>query len=563
MRCYMVTPETKRRDEAFPFNSRAFCVAPDVCAGPARLYGAQREGGATCSAVGPSLDTAVARPLNCSWLVDQVRCAHGTFLRPTAARCPRSESLREARGVPPKAWAPDIVVIVPAYPHLRNIFHYAHALGAATHVAAALPVLLRQSPNQAPASPHGKMPSVAAFLWQQWGWPRRRRHVTLLFRGPHPQALGGWQAFTLRAMQARLKGLGIDTSVRAFGQSVKMHAKRVGPALELELELEQELGLDTEMKAETAAAAAVAGKENVVCGRTTVLLGLRGDVNVWPFATGANVMLKETHEAGSSVPAEAVAWRAATYAAAGIRTVLPTAGGAGVATGWSDLPPLSIGYARRGVVSDPRPGEPIPIGQARRVSRADDAWLTAMLRTEATRNGMSFATLETPEDFPPARQVRLYRAAGVVVGLHGANLLNAIFAPPFAALVEIANGNMLCYKAAANSGLASWTFIPSRIASPREAACAPADVRCNIDVVHRRVLLHLPADRARLRGAVRTAIAHVLRVRRAFAHLGAVPIRYHHPSASYRIDWSRAARTSASTTTSTNEIPPMYNHSIS
>lgn len=67
-----------------------------------------------------------------------------------------------------------------------------------------------------------------------------------------------------------------------------------------------------------------------------------------------------------------------------------------------------------------------------------------------------------------SEQVDMYKKSGIVVGIHGANLVNVMFMHAFSALVELANDNTVCYIRGMNSGLAYWHYVPRRVATVEE-----------------------------------------------------------------------------------------------
>lgn len=485
-KCFLVAHEGQTDKLELPFNSRTFCLSGPTCVAHGRLYGAN-ESRSECRVVDSSLARTIERPLNCSWLQKTVRCSQGLIHDVHREECPVHSTLDEA---PESAeWIDGALIVIPAYPHLRNIYHYAHALGAAAHIAASLPSLSYSSMSGL-------------------------RKVVIVFRGLDPRQLGDWQQFMMQGVLFRLNKLGLEARVHSLGQELPPVAS--------------------------------VPKGQPLCSKQVALLGKRSDVNVWPFPTTDLVTGLDIARTARLVPVESIAWRAASYALSGVSSRLPLVpGGAHDApkTAWSDLPPLVIGYARRQTPGDPSsPDDIVPSGMTRRLSDADETWLISLLSEEARQVGASFSTVETHNGTDVAEQVRVFASLGVVVGLHGANLLNAMFMPPFSALVEISNVLIPCYRAGANSGLASWTILASHIASMEESNCGSSHEKCKQSLLARRVMIDKDDDRRQITEAVRDAVGHIVKIRNAFQHLGAVPLVWEENKSSYSIDWSKKRR---------------------
>lgn len=210
------------------------------------------------------------------------------------------------------------------------------------------------------------------------------------------------------------------------------------------------------------------------------------------------------------------------------------------------MPGNIILYARR----DPRPEQ-----TSRRLSEDDETWLLELLHIEALRHSMHLKIVDSQDmetvSFPD--QVRNFNGVGVIVGLHGANLMNSIFAPAFSALVEITNLPLTCYVNGANSGLAYWSYRPARAGSVEESECGrlrggieeeEEEIRervnrCVRNVNWRRVVLEeRGGDRERVRDMVRQAMKYVLEIRRKFESVGKVPVKLQSLTTdAYEIDW--------------------------
>lgn len=508
----------------YPFNARMFCIASAMCITPRRgrehggLYFGALPSETTCKVTGPSLARRGEEMRfipNCTRLQETVHCAHGAYI---TAKNPACGVVRPLAEVPKGAkWMDGVAIIVPAYPYLGNIFHFSYPAAVLTHVASSLPALLRDWTATATASASGSSTAGDAnaddddddddATRNQAG---RVKAVTVVLRTAPVERLGAWQTGVLQALlQYRLKALNVSVSVRSTHEDAELGdraaARKVPPAL---------------------------------CARTAVLLGQRFNVNLWPFPNAASRIADSAHV----VPVEALAFRAALYAALGIPSRNPDVrqGALGASAlpqrALLDLPPRAVGYARRDGGRDPLPGEHAK-GRTRRFSDADEAWLLSMLRNETTAANFSLTTVQTNTDVPFSAQVSMFRGFGVVVGIHGANLVNAMFSPAFSSLLEVSSIPMSCYIWGANAGLAYWTYKTVRVATVEESACPPWKKKCMFSPNGRRVIISESRDHERLTELAREAIAHVNVLHERFGHLGGVPVLYREERAEYSIDW--------------------------
>lgn len=489
-RCVLVTDHDAPSDTAYPFNARSFCLTSAVCVAPrthltpGTLFFAASPSQTRCHTASSALVDTIPRDIHCPALQRAVHCAHGAYNEPMGPICPAVHKLSDA---PSNAeWLDGVAIIIPAYHHLGNIFHFAHPAAAAIHIAATLPALTR--------------------TWAGVDVPRK---VTFLFRGEQPASLGSWQAGVLTALiQHRLRANNVRVDVRT---------------------LEETAMLDTASTAQTQSGTAI---ERAICARSAVFLGQRFDINVWPFASNGAIDPK-----APGVPIEAIAFRAAVYAATNVSTRIPPLR-EGVlspppSTTLLDLPPLAVAYARR--------DNNATTGMTRTFSSDDEAWFVSMLDEESQAAGATFTTVETPEDVSLAQQVRLFRETGFVAGIHGANLMNAMFTPTFGGLLEVFAVPLICYYAGANSGLHYWSYKPVREATPEQSGCASNNIQCQDFPNHRRVMIGEKEDREQLRSLAREGIARLREVHESFKHLDGVPVVYDDTLSEYRIDWSRKA----------------------
>lgn len=261
----------------------------------------------------------------------------------------------------------------------------------------------------------------------------------------------------------------------------------------------------------------------LTCARSAVLLGRRGTVNLWPFANGSAVS-----ERGDAVPREAVLMRRAVYDEFGIASRLPMEMPAAEMSTTTrrtfDLPPLVMLYARRNGRKDPVEGQAIR-GTTRRFSDADERWVRQMLREEGSKAGVVVRETQVRGTEGFGGQVRTFEQAGLVVGIHGANLMNAMFARPFSGLVEIFPGGAVlkCYIAGANSGLAYWKHEAEK-ASEEESHCGPWHRDCVGFFRQRRVKIDGERHRTEIRETVRKGLQHLRDLHARYP--GGIPVRY-------------------------------------
>lgn len=261
-----------------------------------------------------------------------------------------------------------------------------------------------------------------------------------------------------------------------------------------------------------------------VCLRNAVLLGRRGHVNSWPFMNATEVPLD-----GKSVPKGAVDFKRAVYDTFDIKGRLPN----GEMDGESQLPPFAVGYSRRDM--EPDSEGYYRTGANRRFSAEDDAWLEHMLKNETESAGAKLFSFAFSSAQCLREQVDIVAKVGFIVGIHGANLVNAVFMPPFGVMMEIfpKGATERCYVAGGNSGLKYLRFEPSEMATPWESGCDPKDVECRNELRQRRVKLDKKEDRTRIREMVREGIKHLREMRDKFPR--GIPVQFNRHTVNYDV----------------------------
>lgn len=491
--------------ERFSFNARPFCLTSAICIKPSlgeevsTLYSAALPEATKCLNQTVGFENYEEKQPNCTFIKSLTYCAQGRYSPPRTPNCPtiRPLSTLSSAELQTARWTDGIAVVIPAYPHLRNIFHFSFVAGMVAHITTALPTLLSR--------------------WQKTSMSEISQplHVTLVFRGEMPENFGRWQQGVLNVVvNHRLKAAGLEVSITTLNESV-------GGSMLQNIQ---------------------APSSRLLCAKSAVLIGRRSHVNLWPFPSSRmNLGLS-----GDSVPIEAVALRHATYSAFGINCRVPDSPRGAMQPperhDFVSLPPLSVGYARRNIYPDPTEDKPYQEGTKRRFSDADEEWFMDMLEEEATASNMAYVTLQSTGETPLSEQVNMFANTGFVAGIHGANLMNTIFMLPFSSLLEIfPSESLACYVAGANSGLAYAKYLPVRKASGEESACPPDHKTCWTLGQNRRVIISEEKDHIELRRLVREGIAHVKHLRRAFSHLGVVPVVYNDELSHYRIDWTKQA----------------------
>lgn len=503
-----------------PFNTRSYCITSSICVSPRteKKPGIIYEDGSvstTCRKSTPSLIDAYVNPrdisMNCTSLKKSVFCMHGIQdNNKDSIMCPRVLSLSTAP-VDATMLSSDMVVIVPAFQHLGNIYHFAHVVGSVTHIISSLrPLIEHYRTSMAVAD---TVPSIP-------------RSLTVLFRGDMPAAYGHWQDSLIQAViQTRLIGLGFHVDIISYyeDQYNLSPSSRSPPFRQIP----------------------------TLCSHSAIFIGPR-DTREWPFASYKSYKHysgnRKHSSISTSVPVEAVLFKAAIYHAYNLSTILHTSSllRSDITTVPKhlllDLPPLSIGYARRNrdvnMDHSTVSGEEIVNGTTRRFSHSDESWFVQMLKSQCRAWGLSFEVLETPKDIPVARQIEMFQRTGFVVGIHGANLVNAIVMHSFGALLELSNHDSQCYFRGAHSGLNYWGFQPSHISTPRESFCSPTQLQCWNNPKYRRIHIENEKDRKRIESLVVEGIERILYINERFKDLEGVPVVLNKTSSEYEIDWS-------------------------
>lgn len=451
-------------------------------------------------------------------------------------------------------WIPQssLMVVVPAYEHLYNIYHYVHVINHVMHIIASARPLMRKhlyNTNVHSIMKRDAVQNGSTITKNEIN--NQRIKVTILFRGDLPSGFGAWQdALTSSLVRYRLNALGYDVDI------ISLYEDRFQPYFRTKSSKRKSprpRTTSTKFKASSTSShstktSAASATVSTVCGHRAIILGYRNSI-AWPFANHATFSSHE-HALTSTIPVEAVLFKASVYSSLNLSfstssticssTLLQSDINSLPDRLLLDLPPLALGYSRRNTdrTRDPSStGGTLILGRARRFSEPDEAWFLDMLHRQSKKWDMPLHILSTPRTVGFTDQVVMFKRVGVVVGIHGANLVNALFMHPFGGLVELSNDNSQCYFKGANSGLSYWHFKPSRVASVKESFCHPSNGKCKASVRNRRIMMENGRDRERVQAILRTAIERIVLLHKMFNKIGGVPVRLNRITSEYEIEW--------------------------
>lgn len=485
--------------------SRALCLVPNLC---------------LPTQVSPHLFRLAARPTTCHLLTPDFRppsppaarptlhrrlraefaschafqrrtvsCAYGMHYRLNRPVCPLEHVVWPPADTPdalphpanlsllgghPAAHRPrwvheQLVVLLPEYPYQRNIFHYTNVVPWMASVIHSLDLLLdewQRAADSLAATAAATAPPV---------WSDGEKRVRVLVRGRRDR--NAWQQGLWDAVWAGW---------------VARTAWRVNVTW-----LGDEYGADD---------------ATVVCGKRVVMLGRYGDINAWPFVNASQVP-----PGGWHVPVAAVRLKQAVYREMGVAGVWerePKGDGEGDGEGGvMRAVPMVVGYARR-MGRDALEGEGggslsgnVKAGSTERVfTREDEEWFGAMLREEVGRRGVELREFMAVPSETFGQQVRRMAGVGLVVGIHGANLVNGLWVRPWGGLVEVFpyGAASRCYWGGMNGGLRYWSWEAGE--SFDAFRCDERKLECRLQLRNRNVYLGKEGDR----DGVRAMVAHAV-----------------------------------------------------
>lgn len=246
-KCFIQPSYKGKLDNNFPFNSHSFCITSSICTNQNNLLPAATIYKSTTSeSLSPWLKKYVFRqPSNCDWLQRQVHCAHGRYRydHPTHPKCHKVRKEQQENFTregltwyDSAKWLDDnvVAVFIPAYPHLRSIFHFSYVVGLLAQVTSSLSHLLTELMRE-----------------------RNEREilVSLIFRGALPSSLGIWQRDVIQAIISNCLQSSKIKIVSIFSLE-EYDSRKTSPTL---------------------------------CARTAVLLGQKMDINLWLFPSLGDV----------------------------------------------------------------------------------------------------------------------------------------------------------------------------------------------------------------------------------------------------------------------------------
>lgn len=526
LHCFHVTGHESTRHATLDFNARTACFLRTMCLTPrtsvsdqASLFVASHvtDGNATCTRVVPGYKEPNRAPdhgerLACDKIWRGTRCAHGHYTQQSGDAPPSCADVRPLSEASYKAeWFPGLSIILPSYRYLHSHFHFAQAILPAVQV-------------------------IASFekTFKLWDGRSFSRDINLILRGGFPDDFGAWQQSFMDALiYFRLKKLGFSTTVLSTFEDdwFQMDAGTFWLG-------EPRKGVP-------------------FCTHSSVLLGDIQDLTAWPYAGGlvadswpfkmANGSL--SYGTNGSVPVESIVIRKAVYEYNAAKTIIPddvlgvTDGSDAPSYLLLDMPPRLILYSRRNQGQDAHQGDHSRKRTPRRFSDADEKWLLDMIRSTAKASNFS-VDISYPSTFDKfGDRVHKHCKAGVVIGIHGENLVDSMFAPAFSVLLEIAAHQLRNYIGGGNAGLAFMSYKPVKEATVEQSSClsstksTDSTLHCH-EKQNRRIMIDDPSDRTSLAAALKHAVDYVENLHANFGHLDGIPVKLDTQSNRYVIDWS-------------------------
>lgn len=250
--------------------------------------------------------------------------------------------------------------------------------------------------------------------------------------------------------------------------------------------------------------------DRILCANNAIIPGPRSALDDWPFFPSQPSLSTES----ILVSPLALSFRRAAYEYARIPSFLNNfVYNSKVSK--SDIPRMQIMYAKRGGRWQGR----------RTLTSGDEIWLNNTLHSQ----GMEVKTVIVNDykSITFAEQVRAFQNSGMVVGVHGANLVNAMFVPPFGALVEIVprggDGDVQwrrCYEGGMNSGLRHWRVLAGEYATNGIERMSGGQEW----VKSGEVRVSEGLDRIKVENAIKEASEYIKYVNNAFKKLQHVPL---------------------------------------
>ncbi|CDF34943.1 unnamed protein product [Chondrus crispus] len=473
--------------ELWQFSTRSLCLSSSICLNAGYPGGALYHA-SSLSSTKCHVDNQDFSATNVKWpsLLNStqhtcsdfqygfVYCAHGTDLRRALPVCPKVRPL-SISVLQTARWYEDISILIPDYAYSRNMYHFANPVLDLVRVVEHLEVLLDRWGKENVRGPGG-LPYFKSRT-------ARVKQLRLFFQGSKsiPLAHRWKREFMLMLIQDRMEQRGLNVTLYFLPD--------------------------------------IDDQSGHLCFRNALIMGRRGHYDVWPFPNSTEVPLD-----GFSVPEEAVSLKRTVYKNLDIRTRLPSAHHQQAKTAVSEVPPLTVAYAKR--EGKPSSDGHYKAGAMRKFFDDDEKWFADMLKNETDAAGAKLVVISASSAQNLTTQVKDIFQAGFIVGIHGANLVNSMFMLPFGVLMEIFPNSVdhKCYMAGSNSGLKYLSFEASEQAGVVESGCYYKDSFCKSDPRQRRVKLGAIADRTMVRELFKEGIQHLLQLRRRFPD--GIPVRY-------------------------------------
>lgn len=249
------------------------------------------------------------------------------------------------------------------------------------------------------------------------------------------------------------------------------------------------------------------------CIKRGILLGREGRVDAFPFFNDTDVwhpfdQKDDTHV--PVIPHDSLWLREVMRQAAGLPSVGKYEGPLIGNFTSIPVPPRRIGFLQR----SPR--------SRRRLSRKDLDWFERMTQELCTKYNFKFEPMRTSSAQTLIDQVQMVSDLGMVVGLHGANIVNSMFIAPAGALFEIFPWRYVRYYYAAggNAGLRYSFHEPE---GGVDKKCSFESRTCFMKYRESLILL-TDGDRAAIRARIEKSMRYIAALHRKYPD-GHIPLR--------------------------------------
>jgi Glycosyltransferase 61 len=405
------------------------------------------------------------------------------------AELSRLDSLRQVR------WFEGLTVIVPAYNWVHNIYHYGRQLNFVNHVVSNLhkyvdDAVWAQLENRSRAGM--KVQQTLQVVFRMIGYY------------PNPWHMNMTGIFFNRILQWNRKNFSVDPRLNyLFSED----------------------------------------NYELICFRSAVVLGAEGATDSLQFLNDTEITTSPP-----DIPHAAISFKEAVMSALRLPSMLPPVS--------SPVTSAPSGVANVNGTPMPRPGYAIDTSDedyasitapskvvayaarggsdVRRFADNDEKWMRRVLKRESGYRKLKLVHLSVPINQSLSIQVENIRDVGFLVGLHGANLVNAMFMKPGAALFEVFPYRYVkaFYLNGGNAGL---RYSSHEAENGKDNNCsATRSIFCHS--LYRDVVVNLTRkDRDAIAAHIRDGMDYIVKLRAAFPD-GIVPIRRSGRTGPYQID---------------------------